>query len=252
MKKYLFISTFLVFWQIQTSFAQNVTINPANTAAIIDAQSTTQGALLPRMSLLQRNAITLSTGLQVYCTNCLPAGPYIYNGSTWMTMFQTAASSAITYTLGQAGQGGIIFWIDESGQHGLAAATADQGASIWFNVNFTNTKAYRSGIFAGETNTNLIILNQGNGTYAATIAAQHSGGGYGDWYLPSKEELNVMYQKRAIIGGFSTTTIYWSSTEVLVENSFASDLAYGINFSNGAIVSPNKGNLNVVRPIRKF
>lgn len=38
-------------------------------------------------------------------------------------------------------------------------------------------------------------------------------GGYDDWYLPNKEELNAMYQKKSSIGGFSNAE-YWSSTEL--------------------------------------
>lgn len=51
-------------------------------------------------------------------------------------------------------------------------------------------------------------------------------GGYDDWYLPNKEELNAMYQKKSSIGGFSDT-YYWSSTER------GSDKAYRQYFYDG-------------------
>ena len=38
------------------------------------------------------------------------------------------------------------------------------------------------------------------------------GGGYRDWYLPSKDELNKLYLNRAAIGGFQVAH-YRSSTE---------------------------------------
>lgn len=84
------------------------------------------------------------------------------------------------------------------------------------------------GPLSGEMNTAIIISNQGNGdgsTYAARICneLQISEGGktYGDWYLPSKEELNLMYNSKATInatavanGGSSFASVkYWSSTE---------------------------------------
>jgi hypothetical protein len=47
-----------------------------------------------------------------------------------------------TLTIGQSYQGGIIFWLDATGQHGLIAATADQSASMrWYAGTNTYTMA---------------------------------------------------------------------------------------------------------------
>ena len=57
------------------------TISPT---AVLEIESTNKGFLPPRMTSTQRDAITTpSTGLQVYCTDCSPAGLYNYNGSVW-------------------------------------------------------------------------------------------------------------------------------------------------------------------------
>jgi hypothetical protein len=155
-------------------------------------------------------------------------------------------------SIGQQYQGGIIFWLDASTQHGLIAAVADQnlGSTIqWtqayqgnsFDANNYYFGATGDGIYAGIMNTSTIVsvkntlhaINYSFSNYIATpilaaaqVAAdyrvQDNGSSpctgavaetcYGDWYLPSKFELNLLYNERAIVGGF-TGSLYWSSTE---------------------------------------
>jgi hypothetical protein len=64
------------------------------------------------------------------------------------------------------------------------------------------------------SNTNTIITSQGGTatSYAAGLARAYTGGGYTDWYLPSKEELNKLYLNKTAFGGFASG-YYWSSTE---------------------------------------
>ncbi len=71
-------------------------------------------------------------------------------------------------------------------------------------------------------------------------------GGYTDWYLPSKDELNQLYINRALIGSFSNGN-YWSSSEV------SSSQAWSQNFSGGAQSgTTTKNNTYRVRAVRKF
>jgi hypothetical protein len=123
------------------------------------------------------------------------------------------STGGTTRSIGQFYQGGIIFWLDATGQHGLIAATADQGTGIpWYNGSYTTTNSVRDGIGSGMYNTERIIANQGVGSYAAQLCANYQGGEYGDWYLPSKYELNLLYLQKAAVGGFANA-YYWSSCE---------------------------------------
>jgi len=137
--------------------------------------------------------------------------------------------SAKTYSVGDFAQGGIVFWVDETGQHGLVCTKENQSTGVrWCAGIFTNTMARGDGPYSGEMNTAIIIANQGYGdgsTYAARICNElqitEGGKTYGDWYLPSIEELKLMFQSKEIInttalanfGSIFTNVAYWSSTE---------------------------------------
>ena len=171
-----------------------------------------------------------------------------------------------TYKIGDFAQGGIVFWVDETEQHGLVCANVNQSTSMrWHAGSFGNTQAKGNGIYAGKANTAIIIpalLFAGNGDdgnpYAARLCNElqviQNGVTYGDWYLPSRLELNLIYQSRTLInttagqngGDVLISDVYWSSTE----NSDNS--AWGLDFSNGQEADIFKTFSNGVRAIRSF
>ena len=158
-----------------------------------------------------------------------------------------------THAIGDTYGGGIVFFVYDGGQHGLIAATTDQSASIrWYGGTYTNTRARADGIGAGLKNTAIIIANQGpvdGNAFAATVCNEYSvtvgGVTYGDWYLPSKHELNLLYLQKVAgtVDGFSNN-YYWSSTEADI------NYAWFQNFSNGnqdAIIKNFTFNVRAVR-----
>ncbi|AFK04415.1 hypothetical protein Emtol_3286 [Emticicia oligotrophica DSM 17448] len=233
--------------------AQSVLIDPANTTSILNAQSTTKGLLPPRLTEAQRNAMTgLTAGTVIHCSDCAGGvGPYSYNGSSWVAMF---SSNSVSYSVGQSKFGGVIFFVDDSGQHGLVAATTDQSVgTTWYNGNYINTLATRTGVFGGANNTERIITEQGAGNYAASIASQGSNGGFGDWYLPSKDEMAKMYQQIGVIPSITAGANYWSSTEESVSNlQSTSTNAYVTVLSTGVSSLQSKSSNARVRAIRRF
>src|SRR5262249_9119793 len=86
------------------------------------------------------------------------------------------SEAAAAFKIGQAYHGGIIFYIDNTGQHGLIAATSDQGTQIaWNNGKNMVTGATATAIGSGAANTQSIINTQGgNGSYAAVLCANYS------------------------------------------------------------------------------
>lgn len=164
------------------------------------------------------------------------------------------ATGATTLAVGDSYQGGIIFWLDATGQHGLIAATADQNTGIeWYNGTNRYTGASGNGLYAGAMNTTIAIATQmaddGPGYFAARDCADYTvtvgGVTYGDWYLPSHYELNLLYLQRAEVGGF-TSNIYWSSTE---DDSYNVWFQY---FNSGNQELNDKDGTYYVRAIRAF
>jgi hypothetical protein len=173
---------------------------------------------------------TGGTAYTIAGTNELMSVPYALHAKT------AESVSATTYSVGDFAHGGIVFWVDTTGQHGLVCALVDQSTGIqWYN-NDTNTitNAVRDGLGAGMYNTERIIASQSTGSYAAQLCANYQGGGYGDWYLPSKYELNLLYaQRRALVGGGFAKVFYWSSTESVAKSAWGHDFSDGYDSYDG-------------------
>ena len=181
----------------------------------------------------------------------------VYTAGTGIDITNNVVSttSSCGLAIGDTYQGGIIFYLDPSGCHGLISAPSDQSTGIpWGILGYDLINVVRDGIGAGEFNTERIIVNEGSGAYASQICANYQGGNYGDWYLPSKYELNLMYQNigqgNAVglgnVGGFASYG-YWSSTEIVIDG------AWGQYFSNGVQSNVNKSYTTIyVRAIRAF
>ncbi|MDD5273907.1 MAG: DUF1566 domain-containing protein, partial [Methylovulum sp.] len=169
----------------------------------------------------------------------------------------------LVIAMGKVYQGGTIFYIDPTGKHGLVAALTDQSTSMPWLPGYAQTGAIATAVGAGLANTNDIIstwVNNGgdNSAYAAVLCANLQLGGYGGWFLPSKDELALMYQNIGPgaaapftnVGGF-TTGVYWSSSE---DNEINLDYfkAWVQDFGNGDQYPDDKATKYHVRAVRAF
>ena len=147
--------------------------------------------------------------------------------------------------------GGWIFYdkgISSDGWRYLEAAPSDQSAGApWGCFGVSISGAYGTVVGTGEQNT--IDIEAGCTTFgtAADICANLGLGGYSDWFLPSKDELNLMYENLKVFGfgGFADYN-YWSSSE---DNANG---AWSQNFDNGFQSIYGKFSTGRVRAVRAF
>jgi len=232
----------------------------ADASAMLEVKSTTKGMLIPQVALMGVNdastITTPATSLLIYntatATGVTPG--YYYNAGTSGAPVWTRLATGDALAIGDTYQGGIIFWLDATGQHGLIAATVDQSTGIqWYNGTDRYTGTIGDGLYAGSMNTALIVATQTAdnpaGNFAAKVCADYSvtvgGVTYGYWYLPSNYELNLLYLQKGVVGGFASN-YYWSSTEG--NDHFASTH----NFANGSPYDKDKSNTYYVRAVRAF
>ena len=155
------------------------------------------------------------------------------------------------YVIGMEAEGGIVFYIDESGLHGLVAAIEDIGPFQWGCQDINISSADEQVIGSGFQNS-LNIFNQcSEEPIASSETLGYESDGYLDWYLPSFDEVQEMYY---IIGqgssngnkGDFSNSWYWTSSQA------DENIAWSFSFSNGTTFNFFKTSTFMVRPIRSF
>lgn len=201
------------------------------------------------------------TTYTITVTSQLLSVPYALHAKT----AETITVACATHYVGELYGGGVVFWVDQTGNHGLICSMIDKGVGIWTTASYQSTTVPGGALsdWDGQANTNAIVAQAGAGiTYAAGLCnaytnADYGTGVYSDWYLPSCSELNHLwnnlYQVQKTLdsdGNVATTAItknyYWSSTED------DDDMAWGIGFFNGTPDFFPKYYGKYVRAVRTF
>lgn len=168
--------------------------------------------------------------------------------------------------IGELFGGGIIVWLDETGEHGLILAMVDLSTnSPWSNV--TDEIIETTNFWNGPNNTIEIISQTGHTNSAAQLCADYTNEDYGtgiydDWYLPSYAEWllilpNFYFIQRTIKFDNNSesqpiieTVSYWSSTVIYDTKAFAFDISK-LNRPNHFTIA-NKSESYYVRAMRTF
>jgi len=165
------------------------------------------------------------------------------------------------YKVGDIGPGGgIVFYVAPStfaspgsdcasSCRYLGAAPAPRGGDPWLpwaaGVNSRRLVGTSTGIGSGRANTIAILEQGGNSGTAAEYAYEYVRGGKRDWHLPSKDELDELFKRRRLVGGF-VDYYYRSSSEFNVTNAWIQGFGYGSQYGTGKTPSHR------VRPVRAF
>jgi hypothetical protein len=213
--------------------------------------SVTQKALTSNVALLTTaSAHGLSVGASVTITGV----DETFNG----TYTITAVPSTTTFSYAKTASnviGNAIFPL------GFVSNLSCQRGSIYSQtgVALAQIRGLHRGLFGGQAATDAIVAKHGDvtatplNTYAAGVADSYTapvfnGVARNDYYLPTRDELNLMLENLANVGvgGFAIDGSYWSSSE--------SGAAFGwtVVFSTGNANGVDKTTSHNVRPVRRF
>tara|TARA_B100000768_G_C11070508_1_gene286391 strand:- start:24 stop:671 length:648 start_codon:yes stop_codon:yes gene_type:complete len=180
--------------------------------------------------------------------------------------------------IGDEFQGGLLFYIDETGKHGMVTAKNNYHLS-WgcsYLASWGCESVYVDGatdvsIGAGYSNT-LAIVNSMEDNNCSTTDGELSGAefclnfeydGFADWHLPSINELLLLYEtipsselnhvNDAMIPYFMSSNQhtgieYWQGfATTMMDN-----LCWSVDMSEGSVQPSWKHQLDVIRPVRYF
>ena len=180
-------------------------------------------------------------------------------------IYGTAYGSDLTfytgYTIGEHTLGGIVYYTDNTGTHGLVYSDTSVGTSVaWYNGSYIATGATDTSAGAGQANTTTITAAQGNGNYAAAICDNLVLNGYSDWFLPSVAEFRYIVSSGTGFS-FGIGAYFWSSSEIDAQNAYlvwVTNLGYftAISYDKNTTAGPGQivgTTLPVeIRAVRKF
>jgi TolB-like protein len=170
------------------------------------------------------------------------------------TVAQGPAETATGYQVGDTGPaGGIVFYdkgVLSDGWRYLEAAPAGSEFTAQWGAYGKRVNVTATGIGTGKQNTEKIIQflrNIGESGRAAQLSDSLDIAGFDDWFLPSKDELDLMYKNLKAKGlGDLGDVRYWSSSET------NTDYAWDQRFRDGTQNASYKYNTGSVRAVRAF
>jgi hypothetical protein len=185
--------------------------------------------------------------------------PYAKYAETSGTVL-SGSGSTFNHYIGEVWGGGVVFHVyrgSDGAEHGLIVALTDQSTgAAWSNVISTLIGSSAQSSWNGLANSNAIVAQSGHTSSAAKLCLDLASGGFIDWYLPSRHELDLLHNAQfnvnkslAITTGATPliqTGDYWSSNEGAATHSWS------VHFDDVYSGFYGKSDINYVRAIRSF
>ena len=203
------------------------------------------------------------TNYSITGTSQLLSVPYALDAKTAESIVGGGSGGgSFTHYIGEAFGGGVIFhlWKDAKGvEHGLIVDKTDLSTDQpWSNVTSVLIGISAQSNWDGLSNSTAIVGQAGHTSSAAALCLNSNNGGQSDWYLPSIDELSLLWHSRfnvnktlSTIGGATSLPIgatYWSSAEYGNYDAWY----FNSNFYVEVAYSNPKANANYVRAVRAF
>lgn len=234
------VSTLDVIWKLDT-VNWSSTIELKGVIPNLNKDEITETGILLSLNHIDLNNPTYSYKLVSNISDTIKClSPQLATDQTYYVRAYVKANEKYYYggeksffskTIGESYSGGVIFYLFKPNDykyvngeiHGIVASTSDlgqykfgcSGNEIQGSIYFLNNEK----VGYAEENTTIIRNSCGANT-AAMLCYNSTKAGYTDWWLPTLNELELMFEFRDVIGGFNISnqlpeqyTRYWSSTE---------------------------------------
>ena len=209
---------------------------------------------------LNRLVDDINTGTVPLPETAVSGNVLVYNGTEWVA----GNSAEFTYEIGEyvPSEGGVIFhrYLEAGVENYLVVPIVDESTNQnWSNITSTLIGVSAQSTWDGLSNSDAIVAQIGHLSSAASLCLNSTTGGQNDWYLPSTDELGLLWQSRfhvnksfsaiggaTLIGISGTQTSYWTS----MENNPTTAITF--NFSTSGTDLSSKANTFSVRAVRAF
>jgi hypothetical protein len=193
-------------------------------------------------------------------TTQLLSVPYALYAKSAGSVSGGGSGGGFTHYIGEEFGGGVIFhlWKDALGvEHGLIIDKTDLStAQVWSNIDAILIGSSAQSNWDGLSNSNAIFGQAGHTSSASALCLNSTIGGQSDWYLPSIQELNMLWNNYYTVARSLTQisgatqlqpAYYWSSTEDGNYSAWLFNFVIGVAYANF-----NKSDADYVRAVRAF